>query len=336
MLFLKNLDLICNNQIESTKMKRKNFYNFIKYSLTIICVLLFISTILAQTSLGNLNKNQETNHQFITIGKEEIRFSQKGAGEDILLIHGTPGSIEDWNEIFDSLAKNFRVTAFDRLGHGYSSKRDYTYDLEGNANLAEELILELNLKSPLIVGHSYGGSVATYLAVNSASKDREYVIIDSPFYEINPSGINKLVSTPILGKGIAFLSSFTIAKSQIRKGAIPMFKSTEGEKLDNYIKERQEIWSQPKVIYSNSKEIVNLQDDLKSMSENYKNTDSKMTLITVEDTIDTFRKGTEKLNGELKNSELIIISNTGHYIPLEQPAEIIRIIREQRTNKLLN
>ncbi|WP_146194234.1 alpha/beta fold hydrolase [Brumimicrobium oceani] len=315
-------------------MKKINFYKVLKYSAVLICWLFTASALRSQSSFKHKKTYEEDHHQFINIGYEEIRFLQKGEGKDILLIHGTPGSIEDWNEIFDSLAKSFRVTAFDRLGHGFSSKRDYSYDLASNADLAEKLILQLNLNSPLIVGHSYGGSVATYMAVHADTKDREYLIIDSPFYEIKPSGINKLISTPILGKGIAFLSSFTIAKSQIKKGVLPMFKSTEGEKLNNYIQERQKLWSQSKVIYSNSKEITNLQDDLKNLSDNYKNTNSIMTLITVEDTLNTFRKGTEKLHGELKNSELIIIPKTGHYIQLEQPEEIIRIIRERRSSTL--
>lgn len=301
----------------------------IKYSFTIMVIILLIGIILGQTNLGNFDQNEIDENNYITIGAEKIRYLQKGEGKDILFIHGTPGSIEDWLEVMDSLAQNFRVTAFDRLGHGFSTSNEYNYHLKDNAALTEQLIDKLDLKSPLIVGHSYGGSVATYMAVHSELKDLEYVIIDSPFYELEPSLINQVVSAPFLGKGLAFLSTYTLAKSQIKNGVTPMFKSTEGEKLENYIKERQEIWSQPKVIYSNSKEIKNLQGDLVSMSTHYKNTNAKMTLITEEDTVDTFREGTEKLHSELKNSELIIISNTGHYIQLEQASKIIKIIGEK-------
>ncbi|HZH86101.1 MAG TPA: alpha/beta hydrolase [Brumimicrobium sp.] len=301
----------------------------IKYSFTIMGIILLIGIILGQTNLGNFDQNEVEEKNYITIGAEKIRYLQKGEGKDILFIHGTPGSIEDWLEVMDSLAQNFRVTVFDRLGHGFSTSNEYNYHLKDNAVLTEQLIDKLDLNSPLIVGHSYGGSVATFMAVHSELKDLEYVIIDSPFYELEPSLINQVVSAPFLGKGLAFLSAYTLAKSQIKNEVTPMFKSTDGEKLENYIIERQEIWSQPKVIYSNSKEIKNLQGDLASMSTHYKNTSAKMTLITVADTVDTFREGTEKLHSELKNSELIIISNTGHYIQLEQASEIINIIGEK-------
>ncbi len=316
-------------------MKKHKSKKVLKFSSLSIGILFLVSILLGQSNLGNLSQNENNKDTFITIGDEKIRYLQKGEGKDILFIHGTPGSIEDWKELIDSLSQNFRVTAFDRLGHGYSSANKYTYHLKDNADLAEQLIENMKLNSPLIVGHSYGGCVATYMAVNSKSIEREYVIIDSPFCEIQPSIINRLVSAPILGRGIAFLSAYTIAKHEIKKGILPMFKSMEGDKLNYYIKERQEIWSQPKVIYSNSKEIVNLQYDLKSLSENYKITDARMILITEEDSIDTFRKSTEKLHKELKNSELIIIKNTGHYIQLEQSSQMIKIIRE-KANQLMS
>lgn len=307
-----------------------NKYPKVWYLTLLTLVLSF--TIIGQGNMKNLSENQKMN-SFLKIGNEEIRYLQKGKGEDILLIHGSPGSIEDWKEIIDSLAQNYRVTAFDRMGHGYSSKKHYKYTLKDNAVLTEQIIEKLDLKSPLVVGHSYGGCIATFMAINSKLAGLQFIILDSPFYEFKPNGINKMISIPILGKSIAFLSSFTIAKSQIKKRVSPMFKSTDGEKLEHYINERQELWSQTKVIYSNAKEIKNLKQGLKSLSEEYKNTEAIFTLITVEDSVNTFRNGTEKIHKELKNSEIFIIPNTGHYIQLEQPQQIIRIIKSKR-NKM--
>ena len=193
----------------------------------------------------------------------------------------------------------------------------------------ENLIKKLNLKSPLIVGHSYGGSVAAFMAVNSELKDIEYVIIDSPLYKYQPSKIYKLVATPIFGKGIALFSSYTIANNQIKNGVTYLFKFLEKEKINKLVKERQIIWSQPKVIYSKSKESINYLDDLNSISKKYKNINSKITIITGKDSISTFKNDCEKFNLEVPNSELIILENTGHYIQLEKPLTIIEILKER-------
>jgi len=311
------------------KMNTNKIKRIIKYCFSAIGILLFIIVLLGYTNLGNLPIKENQKNHFLTIGSEKIRISQKGEGKDILLIHGTPGSIEDWNGIIDSLSKDYRVTAFDRLGHGFSSSNQYNYHIKDNAILVENLIKQLGLKSPLIVGHSYGGSIVAFMAVNSELKNIEYIIIDSPLYKYRPSNIYKLVATPILGKGIALFSSYTIANNQIKDGVSSLFKSLEKEKINELVKERQIIWSQPKVIYSKSKESINYLNDLNSISEKYKNINSKITLITGKDSINTFKNDCEKFNQEVSNSELIILENTGHYIQLEKPSTVIKIIKER-------
>ncbi len=292
-------------------------------------IFVLMLTFLGYTNLGNLSPDQNQEYTFVNIGNENIRILQKGSGRDILFIHGSPGLIEDWNDVFDTLAQNYRVTAFDRLGHGYSSSNEYTYHIQDNAVLVEQLIVALKLKNPLIVGHSYGGSTAAYMATHSELKDLKYIIIDSPLYRSRSSSIYKLVSTPIIGKGIALLSSFTIAKGRINDGLQSIFKSIHQEKIDELVKERQKIWSQPKVIYSKSKETVNYQDDLNLMSHKYKNITSDITIITGKDASSTLRTDCEKFHGEVKNSELILLDQTGHYIQIDKSQEVLAIIRRK-------
>ncbi len=310
----------------------KKAKNIIKYSVLGIAILVLVLIVLGYTNLGNLSTTKNRENVFVNIENEKIRILQKGSGKDILLIHGSPGLIEDWNSIFDSLAKNYRVTAFDRLGHGYSSSNTYTYHIKDNAILAEKLIARLGLKNPLIVGHSYGGSTAAYMATHSDLKYIKYikyVIIDSPLYTSRLRKIYKLVSTPVIGKGIALFSSYTIAKGQIRDGVAPIFKSLGEEKINELVKERQQIWSQPKVIYTKSKESVNYQEDLNLMSHKYKNIASNITIITGKDSLGTLRTDCEKFHLEVKNSELLILDKTGHYIQFDKSQELIAAIRRK-------
>lgn len=306
----------------------KQIKKVVKRCIFIFVTLLFIIGFLGYTNLGNLSIGESPQNSFLKINDETIRFSQNGKGKDILLIHGTPGSIEDWIHIVDTLSKNFRVTSFDRFGHGFSSSNNYTYHLKDNAELVEKLIKKLQLKDPLIIGHSYGGSTAAQMAVNSRNKNLRYIIIDSPLYEYSPSKIYQLVATPILGKGIALLSSFTIANTHIKKGVSPLFKFLEREKAVKLIEERQRLWSQPKVIYSKSKESVHYISDLNLISNQYKNIDSKITVITGRDSITTFRNDCEKFHSEVLNSNLIIFDNVSHYIQFDKPKELVQIIKQ--------
>ncbi len=295
----------------------------------VIGILSFAITFLGYTNFGNLSTNENPENTFVTIENEKIRIQQKGSGKDILLIHGSPGLIEDWNSIVDSLATQYRVTSFDRPGHGLSSSNQYTYHIKDNAILVEQLIKQLELKKPLIVGHSYGGSTAAYMATHSNIEDLQYIIIDSPLYRSRLRKVYRLISTPVIGKGIALLSSLTIAKSQIKKGLDSIFKSVAKEKIPELIKERQKIWSQPKVIYTKSKESINYQEDLNVMIHKYKNITSQITIITGKDSLSTLRTDCEKFHKEVKNSELILLENTGHYFQFDKPNDLIKTIRRK-------
>jgi len=55
----------------------------------------------------------------------QIRYIEAGAGDPVLLIHGYTASIElNWMKsgVFQDLAKDHRVIAFDLRGHGKSGK----------------------------------------------------------------------------------------------------------------------------------------------------------------------------------------------------------------------
>ena len=57
--------------------------------------------------------------RFVTASDLPVRYAQAGDGPDVVLIHGAMTSAEDMVlGPFDALAERFRVTAFDRPGHG--------------------------------------------------------------------------------------------------------------------------------------------------------------------------------------------------------------------------
>jgi pimeloyl-ACP methyl ester carboxylesterase len=143
--------------------------------------LILLLFIIGKTPIENQTKPKSLKGNFLSINGERIRYFQNGNGKDILMIHGTPGSLEDCDSLVDSLAKDYRVTVFDRLGHGYSSSKHYNYHLRENVDLVNIIIDSLHLKNPLLVGHSYGGSTLVHYAVHHANEKKlQMIIIDPP------------------------------------------------------------------------------------------------------------------------------------------------------------
>ena len=93
-----------------------------------------------------------------------VRFSDKGKGRVIVLLHGFLESLEIFDEFSDALSKNFRVVSIDLLGHGKSDCIGYVHSMELMAESVKAVMEHLNLRKYVIVGHSMGGYVALAFA----------------------------------------------------------------------------------------------------------------------------------------------------------------------------
>ena len=89
-----------------------------------------------------------------------LAFAQTGAGRDVVLIHGAMTCLDDMAiALFASLEGEFRVTAFDRPGHGRNMTPVASAPWE-QAEAVHAAVQSLGLVRPVVVGHSFGGAVA--------------------------------------------------------------------------------------------------------------------------------------------------------------------------------
>jgi pimeloyl-ACP methyl ester carboxylesterase len=75
-----------------------------------------------------------------------------------LLVHGTGFCASVWNGVARDLADDFDVVAFDRRGHGASTKPADVYDFDDFADDICELADALGLHGAYGIGHSAGGT----------------------------------------------------------------------------------------------------------------------------------------------------------------------------------
>ena len=98
-------------------------------------------------------------------GATRLAFDRIGKGEPMVLLHGQGFSRRSWDPVIDALSDHHDVIAVDLPGHGDSPRQP---DGRGSAprDLAvavTELLDELGLDRPHVVGHSSGGWVALEL-----------------------------------------------------------------------------------------------------------------------------------------------------------------------------
>lgn len=89
----------------------------------------------------------------------QIKYEISGMGKPVILIHGWTGGIGNWMRQVPELSKNFKVITYDHRGHGESGKPEKNLNLNWLARDLKTIIQKLDLKKPVVVGHSMGASV---------------------------------------------------------------------------------------------------------------------------------------------------------------------------------
>ncbi|TPK40192.1 alpha/beta hydrolase [Mesorhizobium sp. B2-5-4] len=96
----------------------------------------------------------------------QIYYKDWGTGQPIVFHHGWPLSSDDWDaQMLFFLSQGYRVIAHDRRGHGRSMQTDIGNEMDTYAADVAELVVHLDLRDAIHVGHSTGGGeVARYVA----------------------------------------------------------------------------------------------------------------------------------------------------------------------------
>src|SRR5215211_8128281 len=95
-----------------------------------------------------------------------VALERRGAGEPLLLIHGTGGSRSHWKPVVDLLAPHRELLLVDLPGHGESDPPPggITDTPIGYAQVLAQVLDELGIESAHAAGNSAGGWTALELA----------------------------------------------------------------------------------------------------------------------------------------------------------------------------
>ena len=128
-----------------------------------------------------------------------LRYLDTGSGEPALLfIHGWTCDHTHWRYQVPHFAKRHRVIAVDLRGHGESDKPDQDYTVDAFVDDIAWLLRELGVESPVVIGHSMGGTIAMNLARKHTGLVRAIVMIDSPIAPLTDH-LNPLVEQLLAG-----------------------------------------------------------------------------------------------------------------------------------------
>ncbi|MFH2006394.1 MAG: alpha/beta fold hydrolase [bacterium] len=124
-------------------------------------------------------------------------FFDAGEGDAIVFVHGLGGNLTQWHLVAPALARAHRVIGMDLPGFGATRRLRgrYTYD-----RLADEVFALMDrrgVRRAFLVGHSFGGAVATQMALRAPERLLGLVVV-------SPAGFFRYPSWMRLGSRVLF------------------------------------------------------------------------------------------------------------------------------------
>ena len=228
----------------------------------------------------------------IKINQNEISYIQYGKGQDVILLHGWGQNIEMMKPLGDPLSEHYRVTILDFPGFGGSPEPNNDWNIEDYVHMLE-------LKNPILMGHSFGGRVAIkYASCNKVSK---LVLLASPCVRLKDK--SRDFKTKVL--------------KSIKK--LPGMNKI-GEYAKNFIGSRDYKAASPRM----RQILVNTVNE--DLSEDAKKITIPVLLIWGDlDEEATLEEG-KMLEGLLVDGGLVVLNGCTHYAYLEALPRVLNII----------
>jgi pimeloyl-ACP methyl ester carboxylesterase len=150
--------------------------------------------------------------QFMEIDGVRLHYVERGKGRPLVLFHGNGSMIQDFESsgLIDLAAKNYRVIVFDRPGFGHSLRpRNVVWTPKAQADLFVKALDRLNVRQAIVLGHSWGASVAVALAIKHPVLVEALVLASGYYFPTARADVLALSGPAIPGLGD--IVSFTIS-----------------------------------------------------------------------------------------------------------------------------
>jgi len=126
---------------------------------------------------GRLPGEPQRTGRMMQLGDASVRvIEHRGADPAVVFLHGLPGTAQDFDAVAAQLAGRHTI-AFDRPGFGFSSGGYHPLDEQLTA--LRQLIESLGSRRVVLVGHSYGGTLALAYAERRPQDVRGLVLVDA-------------------------------------------------------------------------------------------------------------------------------------------------------------
>jgi pimeloyl-ACP methyl ester carboxylesterase len=230
----------------------------------------------------------------ININGIDLFYKIAGKGKPVIILHGWGASSFSWMRIIDEMApKGFQLIIPDLPGFGKTNAPDSVWGVLDYANFIADFIKEIEVKDFTIIGHSFGGSIASKL-LGEKHIGKKVIFCDAAIIREERLSFRQKISKNAsrLGKKIISKDSF----------AYKFF-----EKLTYLVSGTYDYYSANPLMKEVFKKVVS--EDLTYLLEKI---NVPCLIIWGENDKVTPTEDAYLINKKIKNSKLKIIKDAGH------------------------
>ncbi|MEW8970196.1 MAG: alpha/beta hydrolase [Mesobacillus sp.] len=248
-------------------------------------------------------------------------YQNPDAKETLVLLHGFLSSTFSFRHLIPLLKEDYNVISVDLPPFGKSGKvSSFKYSYENLAATVVELMKSLGVREFNVVGHSMGGQIAMNILLHHPEYAKKGILLCS-------SGYLKKAKLPlVLSSYIPYFHlyvKFHLARSGVKQNlqnVVYDHSMINDEMLYGYLSP----FLEDDIFKALTMMIRHREGDLSA--EDLRKIKAPCLLIWGEhDKVVPVMIG-RKLNKDLRNSELVILKETGHLVPEERPEDVHQLI----------
>jgi pimeloyl-ACP methyl ester carboxylesterase len=251
---------------------------------------------------------QSQTHSVLSSDGVRIVYDVRGNGASTLVfLHCWACNRHFWKNQIDAFAPHYRVVTIDLAGHGESGKNRKQWSTVGLAQDVVAVANDLHLQRMILVGHSMGGTVALEAARQLNGRVLGVVLVDS----INDVDNRRTVAAAA-ADAERLRSNFRGYFSDLSA----IFTTTSDPAIRH--------WVEDQAMHADPDAAIGLKLDTPNIDPKELFANAGVPIRGIDAVPPLSEKTNFAENRKYADYDAILVSDSGHFIPLEQPREFNR------------
>lgn len=266
----------------------------------------------------------------ISLSSGNVHFLKEGTGTPVVFVHGASSNLREWTStVFDEIAKRHQAIALDRPGHGWSERRiSEGHDPRVQADILHELLSELGVRRPILVGHSWAGSLVLAYALKHPQETGGVLFLSGVSHPW-PGGVGweyETAALPLVGQLFSWTMVAAGYRVMARRATQAVFSPDRPPQ--HYLDHAGvALYSRPANFVANAKDLVHLKPIVTEMVGRYTGIRTPTVVLTGDaDTVILTELHSPPLAEKLQNGQLRFLEGTGHMPHHARPDAVIKAI----------